>query len=293
LTDISESFGGRHTSRPILIFDTSGINRLADDSESKILAAGLQSSFFVRVTESSLSEILATPDPTRRKHLLDCLKRLCSGGECIVPYQWVIERLIRHFTNRPTSFDWRKVPVRCRQYEAEITRQQIINEELAAKQWQQARILRKQFDDIYKKIQVNLEPLLNDPANQRPSIGEFIETSKRSIWTLGTILYDGFARKPCDEDVLQSFYRLCPPFRTLLIALLMAGYERCVRDIKRDQSYRAGRMDLLMATYLPYCHQFIGTDAKQLRCLELIALEGDVDVYIRHYDNLRSGITGI
>jgi hypothetical protein len=188
------------------------------------------------------------------------------------------------------------VPVRCPECEAEIARQETINEELAARQRQQAQILSQEFDDIYTRIHVDVEPLLRNPANKRPTIQDFLATSQRSggsIWTLGKIVYEGFSKKPCHEDALQSLYQRCPPFRSLLIALLVAGYERCVRDTKKGESYRAGRTDLLMATYLPYCHQFIGTDSKQLRCLKLIAVEGDVNVDIRHYDNFRRGIHGI
>jgi hypothetical protein len=113
------------------------------------------------------------------------------------------------------------------------------------------------------------------------------------MWTLGEkVLRARFAKTPCNEDTLRTFYESCPPFRALLIAIIVAGYDRCIRDIRHGESYRAGRTDLLMATYLPFCRQFIGTDPKQLRCLELIAVEGDVDVDIRHYDKFRREIMG-
>ncbi len=297
--NVLRSFAGkgeRHTPRPVLILDTSGINRLAADSESTNLLTAVRASFFVRVTESSLSEIVATRDPALRKQLLECLRRLCSEGDCIIPYQWIIVRLIRSFRDQPSSFDWRKVPVRFPECEAEIVRQEIINEELAARQRQRAQILSHGFEAIYTRIHVDLEPLLCVPAHQRPTIQEFVATSRRSggsMWTLGgKVVWARFAQTPCDEDTLRAFYQSCPPFRAFLIAMIVAGYDRCVRDIKREQSFRAGRMDLFMATYLPYCSYFVGDDAKQLRCLRLIATEGDLDVDVRRYSEFRREIMG-
>ena len=49
---------------PTSIFDTSGMNKLADDPESEILTAAVKSSFFVRLTETHVSEIVANREPS-------------------------------------------------------------------------------------------------------------------------------------------------------------------------------------------------------------------------------------
>ena len=63
-------------SRPTLIFDTSGINCLADDADSAALIAGLQSGFHVRLTFTSICEIIANTNGVRRQVLLAVCKRL-------------------------------------------------------------------------------------------------------------------------------------------------------------------------------------------------------------------------
>ena len=50
------------TSKPVLIFDTSGLNQLADDVEFYVLQLGIWFGFFVRITETNTAEIVATTD---------------------------------------------------------------------------------------------------------------------------------------------------------------------------------------------------------------------------------------
>jgi hypothetical protein len=88
----------------------------------------------------------------------------------------------------------------------------------------------------------------------------------------------------------RMFYEVCPPFRMLLFSLCVAQYERCLRETNRGSSMRAGRVDMYMATYLPYCDQFVSNDERQLRCFQAIATEGSVDVLVRTYDHFRQSL---
>ena len=56
--------------RPIWTPDTSAINRLADDPDSDALIAGLRSGFFVRLTFTSIGEVIAIENTDRRRKLL-------------------------------------------------------------------------------------------------------------------------------------------------------------------------------------------------------------------------------
>jgi Tol biopolymer transport system component len=52
--------------KPIIIFDTSGINNLADEKDFKALAAGLRTAYHTRLTGSNIEEIAATTKPEDR-----------------------------------------------------------------------------------------------------------------------------------------------------------------------------------------------------------------------------------
>jgi len=92
--------------RPVIIFDTSGINNLLSDSEAKILTIGVRSGYFVRQTETNLGEIISTGDPDQRHRLLEGARSLLTAGDCIDPYHLILERLIESYDTDPKGFDW-------------------------------------------------------------------------------------------------------------------------------------------------------------------------------------------
>src|SRR5579863_1448996 len=108
--------------RPVLIFDTSAINKLADDPHSSSLGAGIRSAFFTRFTETNISEIVATANESRRDHLLNSVQSLMSHAHCVHPYQWIIDQQAAMFDKSPLHFDWRKLNIRFLGCEDEIVR---------------------------------------------------------------------------------------------------------------------------------------------------------------------------
>ena len=87
--------------KPVIIFDTSGINNLADEKDFKALAAGLRTAYHTRLTGSNIEEIAATTKPEDRGKLLDRCQLLLSSGDCIDPFNWLVEKQVRAFDQPP------------------------------------------------------------------------------------------------------------------------------------------------------------------------------------------------
>lgn len=85
--------------KPVIIFDTSGLNNLFDDPDAKLLKIGLRSAYFVRQTATNLDELINTTDTDERHRLLDGCRSLLSAGDCIYPHHWILQQLIE-------SYDW-------------------------------------------------------------------------------------------------------------------------------------------------------------------------------------------
>src|SRR5438552_2680741 len=107
------------TNNPAIIFDTSALNRLADDKDSTSLVAGVTTGFAVRLTGTNIDEIIANPSAGRRQQLLNLCKRLLSAGNCIQTYHLITKNLITQSLNS-LPFDWRTLDVRFPEYEHEI-----------------------------------------------------------------------------------------------------------------------------------------------------------------------------
>lgn len=280
--------------RPTIIFDTSAINRLANDLEFGVLFAGIKSAFFVRITETSISEIVANGDAAKRTRLLAVLRTLLTDGECVQPFQLVIQEINRRFEVNPTGFNWRHISVRFPQAEYEIARQAITSDELATVQREQLRTLDKDFERMFAEMRPSFDALFQKGV-ERPSFPEVVEIFTRAggaMWAYGEIVY-GKTAVDASEERIRQLYKVCPPFRALLLALCAAQYERCIRDIRKGESLRAGRVDMFVSTFLPYCDTFVTDDKKQLQSLRAVAAEGGLEVSIRSYREFRKTLIGL
>jgi hypothetical protein len=66
--------------KPIIVFDTSGLNRLAKDADSQPLVAGLRAGYRVCLTAMSVDELLATPKLEDRIKFFEYCRRISPDG---------------------------------------------------------------------------------------------------------------------------------------------------------------------------------------------------------------------
>jgi hypothetical protein len=88
------------------------------------------------------------------------------------------------------------------------------------------------------------------------------------LWGLGKGLYDRATGNTADagisDDEVKVFIDVCPPFRAACYALVMAWFNYSLSPT-HVRIPKAGRNDLMMAFYLPYCDRFVTQDFAQLR----------------------------
>jgi hypothetical protein len=279
---------------PVVIFDTSALNELADDRDSAFLTAGLTAGFAVRLTGTNVEEIAATSSADRRQRLLGICRRLLSAGDCILPHHLLVEKLIADF-QKAMPFEWESISMRFPEYEDEIARQEIINDQLAKEQRDHLRSSQSAFAKIFEEARPEFEKLYQGGGLKRPVTFRELVTrlQKRggAFWGLGIDFYKRLAKDRPDEPTIRKFIDDCPPFRALILAICVAEYERCIRDRKTGPSFRAGRLDLFMSVYLPYCDHFVTADQRQQRCLTEVASEGNLSVQVRSYDHFRKSLS--
>lgn len=276
-----------------ILFDTSAINKLSDDSDSAILLAGVKSGYFVRVSGTNLSEVVANPDEARRQKLLKYLRLLIADGECLLPHNRIIELGKKYFERNPQTFNWRGLSIRFPKAENEIVRQDHINNALAELQLDQQKVLGKEFEDIFAEMKRKFDLFFEEEG--RPSLHEARQVCRNeggSLWAIAVILYGGITS--ASEETVRNFYKAFPPFQAQVIALWNATYYRCVQDTRLGRpSMKSGRLDLMMAVYLPYCDVFVTDDRAQCRCLKEVAMEANWSVSIQSYVDFRKGLSGL
>lgn len=278
---------------PVAIFDTSVINRLTDEPDCDKLLERIPESFAFCMTGTNAAEVAATTRPERRHELLDTCSRLLRPGYCLEPFFWIIEKHVQAHAANPAGYKWLRVDVRSPPLELAIAAREAFSDDIARREHADAVRSAKEFEGMFRADRQRFDAVFTD-GSPRPSLQEVIEVLQKPggvFWVgYGQMLYERYSRQTPDEHVVQDFVSRCPPFKMILLALITAQFYRAVTQTPRAKK-RAGRIDLLSATYVPYGRVFVTNDADQERCLRemvgLAALEANVMSYAEFVNGLR------
>jgi hypothetical protein len=274
---------------PVVIFDTSAINHLSKEQHWSGLVAALGHGFYMRVLATNFEEVAATVRSEERRNLLLSVSRsLLTGGDCILPFNWLLERHVEEFDKNP-AYDWQLVPV-CPLplARALLDDRRLFSDELAAQQLLHARQLQDDFEAPFERIRPEFEEIFRRHGRRIDSFTEFLGVMFRpggSYWAIAAELYRHVAGNSLDEEKVRRFTAACPPFHAVLVAYARAQYERCVAQVPAAGKKRlANRVDTFMAAYLPYCAQFITADEDQYRCFSTAVSELNLTTSVLMYD---------
>lgn len=283
---------GKHTVVPTIIFDTSGINCLEDSgAASESIMRGLQCGFDVVLTGASVEEIIATGTAERREALLRRCDRLLQSAQCLWPPNEIVRLLIAAHLANPSTFDWTRVDVRARAYEAAVPRRDF-TDAVCAEQRRQHFQVESNFRKYWTRLRPKLDAILaKDPSKRPDTYHDAVSIAVRDkgvLWGLGQGLYKYAAKREPTEAEIKSFMSICPPFRAACYGLVMAWYNWSLRP-QDDQTATAGRNDLMTAAYLPYSERFISDDWAHRKDLREVAIEAKVACEILSFKEFEQG----
>lgn len=275
---------------PILALDTSSINRLNADSEFTALAAGLKTGYHTRLNGSNIAEIAATQNAEKRERLLDTCQRLLIQGDCIDPFNWIVEKHTKRFDANPTGYDWKRVNVTNREFEKEVRDRGSLNDGMARREKTSAEESKKQFEELFCSMRPAFDEVFAKGTERPEKFADFVKVLQKpggAFWTgYGHKFYARNVGTKPDEARVRDFADRCPPFLMMTLAAVMAQYERAIVSAPPPKK-RAGRVDLLMSVYLPYCRIFVTDDRDQGRCLRDMGAVAGLETEVLSYKTFR------
>ena len=279
--------------RPVVILDTSAHNRMfKDGAASEEIFAALKVGYFVRIAGLSVEELIATPDAADRANLVACANRLQAGpGDCLLPQNEMLRALIAAYERNPATFDWRAVNVTFPDCARELSRAEIVTDDnLAAQQRQHLIAASKEFEGVWSALRPKLEEIIERHGEKAPTdlqeIIPMVEAEGGLVLGIAQGLYSRPAKGDTSEATVSDFLQKCPPFRAVVYAFLLPWFDRALADRHKREKYTAGRIDLFMAIYLPYCDVFVSAEGKgmQAKCLSEIARVAKLTTHVCSYD---------
>jgi hypothetical protein len=294
--------------RRVLTFDTSVHNQLVKiGASSNPIYATIKSQYFFRLAGLSFEEMMSTPQAADRLALLDGCRRLTAGRagrswDCLNPPYEVLRILIAAHATDPAKFQWLPVDVRSGGLAHEIrTGELTADDALANLQRTEQNASIKSYKAIWVDLRDKLDPIFAAQKIPRPkTFGEAFENGRSKLFSgIGKGFYDAGLRFDAelrgekivpDTDIatVQHFIDNCPPFRALLCACLMSWYNASLRDGNNSEKFAAGRNDLFMAVYLPYCDVFVTRDAEQESCLRELTKYIGIETEVMSFDAFTS-----
>lgn len=290
--------------RQVLTFDTSVHNQLVKiGASSNPIYAAIKSQYFFRLAGLSFEEMMSTPQAADRLALLDGCRKLTAGRagrawDCLNPPYEVLRILIAAHAKDPANFKWLAVDVRSGGLAHEIrTGELTADNALANLQRTEQNTSIKSYKAMWVKLRDELDPIYTAQNIPRPkTFKEAFENGHSKLFSgIGKSLYDlglrfdaelqGEKIEPdIDMATVQHFIDNCLPFRALLCAYLMSWYNTSLRDGNNSEKFAAGRNDLFMAMYLPYCDVFVTRDAEQESCLRELTKYIGIETEVLAFD---------
>jgi len=273
-----------------LCFDTSGINRLYDDSERDVIVCALRAASQVIITGLNVTEAAATPteDTNRRIGLLRLERKLSGTFRPLhVPNDLLQAVTIAYAEGRPTAVS--TIEERQEGLWWALENPEGLPEEARQEAYAWMRSLEDPFTDAHRRARPEFQKIFSGPW--RPltasklikmfrSQEEFVHEMVAHLWKrlIGTDLS------------IESYRELI--VRVPQWPLYLAGWAHAMQNRAiREQSYGAGNnpgaIDLLCAIYLPQCDCFVTDDTRQRRALRVLNVLNPRKTKIISYRELR------
>lgn len=258
---------------------------------------GFELGYDVRLPAMVIDEILANQSVERRDALLRRLGRFLDKSRCIAPPHEVVRSHVLAYHHAPSAYKWNQVYVRLPEYERVISLHRTLPEELFEEQRRVQLHLQKQFRQVWTGLRPKLDEIIKrNPAQRLNSFEEAAQASTKPggvLWGFGIGLFkkalEGHVPEMTDEQI-KPFIDACPPFRAVCYSFVKAWYNFSLGPT-HDSTPKAGRNDLMMSAYLPYCDKFLTADYAQCKDLEDIAHAAKLQCKVQSLQDFTTGFS--
>ena len=166
--------------RKTVIFDTSSINQLADDSTDS-LNRGVGIAYKVRVTGTSLAEVSATRNPVRRERLIRVLRLLLLDGICIKPYQWIMSISAKEYLKDRRRFRWDRLKLRFPEAEQAVARHELLDDHTSEQTRAENKAWGQGFEEMHRKERIDFDQYFSQTGDKRPSFARHCAIDRKSV----------------------------------------------------------------------------------------------------------------
>jgi hypothetical protein len=278
-------------------FDTSGLNRLYDDSDSDALITALLAKGEFWISAYNVFEAAKSKDEVRRHGLVGMMGRLAENRPPLIAPNMLVRAVARAYAEAgpggvPTfkaNNDPELENIWAVMHEPELLDDEARDEALA---W--AAKLESDYDEIAVGARERFQTVFDSMPNERPrtaarTLRGFMSNKEKIFTALVAPIYEretGRALSHAEYERMTAEPALALYFGGYAYAL----HNRSVKRERYSRSLNAGGIDLGQAVYLRLVDQFVTADRAQyrgLRFLSRLAQAANYNVEVLTYDAFR------
>ncbi|MGH9438471.1 MAG: hypothetical protein ACRD22_11400 [Terriglobia bacterium] len=213
-----------------------------------------------------------------------------------MPFNWITEQQAISYFRDPAAYHWEYLDIRCKACEIELAQQKFIHT-LNLETLRTFQRLRNEFDQTLERMRPVFREAFGlkefDSAPRFEDVAPRLLSKEGAQFRLGIDYIADTVKFEPDAKQVRDFMERCPPFSAMLIALTVALYDRCIRRETDAWIGKAGREDVLSASYLPYCDRFVTNDVGQAKMLEFLSSMTGLNTEVITYAEFKRGLFGV
>lgn len=256
-------------------FDTSGINRLHDDSDRQGIVTSLLAANRVLITALNIIEAAVTENTGRRRSLL-ALERQLSGNDrpVRIPTE-ILKHLTIAYVQRLPSADI-AIDDSDAQFWWVLHDPEKLDETNRQEAFVWKRELEKSFSESHREARLEVRKLFSPEPPK--SLGQLLQlccNNPQSFLSTASALYESITGKLLDEIEMRVLFRVIPEWPLYLAGWAQGMYARAVQEQNYSPKKNPGTIDLWFAVHLAHCDFLVTNDYGQYKALRVINALGE------------------
>jgi hypothetical protein len=252
-------------------FDTSGLNRLHDDSHREAIITGLLSANQVLVTALNIREAVATENTSRRTSLLRLQRRLTKEFRPLrTPIELLKEVTVARIENR-TSITI-TIEENSQGLWWALENPEDISRELQQESYDWKRKLEDEFTQAHRRARLELQKVFT-PANRPATLAKlvrFLRNNPETFQPTVSAVYQRMTNIVLDIDGVLEIFSALPEWPLYMAGWAQGMYARALQAQYYGPDRNAGTVDLWFAVYLAHCDFLVTDDRAQYKALRVI-----------------------
>lgn len=275
----------------IVVFDTSGVNRLLRDVDSDALIRGVHAVGSIWISTLNLVETTATSNAEQKLKLVRLLKKMTANNEPLDMPGEIVRRAMKAYSSGTGDLTL-SVEGENRIAWDVLNQPEDLDDETQQLSLKHLRQQQSEFETVHRSARQHFQDAMNRGVAFPDRVSTTLRAycgNKQFLHTVVAPIFKKETGADLTPDEVKDLLEHVPELTAFLLGWAHSIFWRAVSKEKYGRN-NAGIVDLGFATYIPRITKFVTNDRKQYQALRMIATFFRPRCSVVLYDQFREGL---